>query len=120
MLVHGPVVAPSTSAQLGASQVTDVAAAMQISASDSSEVGFNMACALLQLGAFTEAEEQLQLALRAGVHRCSRMWCGTPVARSSHTSAIWECRHLLPQGSCRVATGVLRDFGNRAHATAFH
>jgi hypothetical protein len=48
-------------------QVSDIAAAMQISPSDSSDVGFNMACALLQLGSFTEAEEQLQLALRAGV-----------------------------------------------------
>ena len=48
-------------------QVSDTAAAMQISASDSSEVGFNMACALLQLGSFAEAEQQLQLALRAGM-----------------------------------------------------
>lgn len=52
-----------------AGQVPDIVSAMQISPSDSSEVGFNMACALLQLGSFAEAEEQLQLALRAGVSR---------------------------------------------------
>lgn len=49
-----------------ADKVPEVASAMQIAPSDSSDVGFNMACALLQLGSFAEAEEQLQLALRAG------------------------------------------------------
>jgi hypothetical protein len=67
------------SLQLGSLQVTDVAAAMQISASNSSEVGFNMACALLQLGSFTEAEKQLQLALRAGVHDWKRMRDACPM-----------------------------------------
>ena len=47
-------------------QVADVASAMHISAADSSDVGFNMACALLQLRDFSDAEQQLQLALRAG------------------------------------------------------
>lgn len=49
-----------------ADKVPDIASAMQISPLDSSDIGFNMACALLQLGSFTEAEELLQLALRAG------------------------------------------------------
>ncbi len=47
-------------------QVPEVAAAMQISPGDSSDVGFNMACALLQLRAFGDGEQQLRLALRAG------------------------------------------------------
>ena len=40
--------------------------AMQISAADSYELGFNRACALLDQGDYPAAEEQLQLALRAG------------------------------------------------------
>ena len=40
--------------------------AMQVSAADSYELGFNRACALLDQGEYAAAEEQLQLALRAG------------------------------------------------------
>mmetsp|Transcript_5293 Transcript_5293/g.15184 ORF Transcript_5293/g.15184 Transcript_5293/m.15184 type:complete len:701 (-) Transcript_5293:233-2335(-) len=49
-----------------AEQVPDVAKNMRIAAGDGSDVGFNMACALLQLGSFADAEQQLQLALRSG------------------------------------------------------
>ena len=49
-----------------ADKVPETAAAMQIAPGDSSDIGFNMACALLQLRAFGDAEQQLQLALRTG------------------------------------------------------
>ena len=47
-------------------EVAAVMEAMQSSAADSYELGFNRACALLDQGDYTAAEEQLELALRAG------------------------------------------------------
>lgn len=48
-------------------EVGAVMDAMQVSAADSYELGFNRACALLDQGEYVAAEEQLQLALRAGI-----------------------------------------------------
>ena len=47
------------------SDVPQLAIELRLSG-NSSEVTFNLACALLQQGAFQQAEQQLQLALRAG------------------------------------------------------
>lgn len=92
-----------------ADKVPDIASAMQISPSDSSDIGFNMACALLQLGSFTEAEELLQLALRAGashwdsllrLRRADEEHGALPGA-SRVTRLRLACMHQQLASSCR-------------------
>lgn len=83
-----------------AEQVPEVAKNMRIAAGDGSDVGFNMACALLQLGSFADAEQQLQLALRSGEH-CTIHLSGShcTVSRCRGPSLTWLRHQKAPRAA---------------------